>query len=212
MSLPIIILGGGGHAKVLTDALRVRGITILGITDADPAKHGSSVLGIPLLGNDTEVERYAPGSVQLVNGIGSVGRPTARAFLFDTFKTKGYTFATVVHPSAVVADDAVLGEGVQVMAGAVVQPGTIIGKNSIVNTRGSVDHDCLIGEHVHIAPGVTPSGGVRVGSGSFIGAGATVIHGVMVGADCLVAAGSVVLSDIRDKATVMGVPAREIET
>lgn len=210
MSLPVIILGGGGHAKVLIEALRASGVTVLGITDADPAKRGTSVLGVPVLGDDAEVERRAPGSVLLVNGVGSVDRPKARTALFNAFKAKGYSFATVLHPAAVIASDAVLGEGAQVMAGAVIQPGCSIGENVIINTRVSVDHDCSIGPHAHLAPGVTLSGEVHIGSGSHIGTGAVVVQGVRIGSGCLVAAGAVVVADVHEEATVIGVPAKEV--
>jgi UDP-perosamine 4-acetyltransferase len=209
MSLPVIIIGGGGHAKVLVEALRASGVTILGITDADPAKHGTSIHGVPVLGGDHVLERHAPGSVRLVNGLGSVRETRSRTALFNTFKTKGYAFATVVHPSAVVASDAILGEGAQVMAGAVLQPGCSLGEDVIINTRVSVDHDCSIGPHVHLAPGVTLSGDVHIGGGSHIGTGAAVVQGVRIGKDCLVAAGAVVVSNVADGATVRGVPAKE---
>jgi UDP-perosamine 4-acetyltransferase len=210
MSRPVIIIGGGGHAKVLVEALRASSVAMLGITDADPAKHGTSVLGAAVLGGDDVLERHAPGTVLLVNGLGSVARPAARAALFDALKAKGYVFATVVHPSAVVASDAVLGEGAQVMAGAVIQPGCTIGENVVINTRAAVDHDCFIGPHVHVAPGVTLSGGVRIGGGSHIGTGAAVVQGVTIGKRCLVAAGAVVIADVAEGATVGGVPAKEV--
>jgi UDP-perosamine 4-acetyltransferase len=103
-----------------------------------------------------------------------------------------------------------LGEGVQIMAGTVVQPGSKIGDNTILNTRSSVDHDCEIGAHVHIAPGVTLSGGVRVHDDAHIGAGAVLIQGVEVGASSLVAAGSVVIHAVPANTRVAGMPARKL--
>ncbi len=209
MSLPVIILGAGGHAKGLVDALLAASAVIAGIVDPDPALTGTKVLGVPVLGGDDIVNEYPPSEIQLVNGLGSVGLPVKRQQLFEKFKGMGYKFATVVHPSAVIASDVVLGEGVQVMAGVVIQPGCRIGINSIINTRASVDHDCAIGDHVHIAPGVTMSGGVKIGMGSHIGTGATVIQGLSIGNGCLVAAGAVVTNNIIAGAMVRGVPARE---
>lgn len=211
MSLPIVILGAGGHAKVLAEALRAAGATVLGLTDADPAKCGTAVLGFSVLGSDAALERYDPANIQLVNGIGSVGRTTKRTTLFEAFKARGFTFATVVHPAAVVAADVVLGEGVQVMAGTIVQPGTTVGGNSILNTGAVIDHDCAIGDHVHIAPGVMLSGGVSIGRSSHIGTGATVVQGICIGGNCLVAAGAVVVRNVPDGVAVSGVPAKEID-
>lgn len=209
MSLPVIILGAGGHAKVLIDALLAASAIIAGIVDPEPTLARINILGVPLLGGDDVVNNYSPSEIQLVNGLGSVGLPDNRQQLFQRFKEMGYKFVTVIHPSAIISTDVVLGEGAQVMAGVVIQPGTHIGINSIVNTRASVDHDCIISDHVHVSPGVTLSGGVTVGAGSHIGTGATLIQGISVGSGCLVAAGAVVTKDIADSAKVRGVPARE---
>ena len=89
------------------------------------------------------------------------------------------------------------------MAGCVIQTGTNIGANSIVNTRASIDHDCTIGETVHIAPGVTLSGNVRVGDRTHIGTGAVVIQGIAIDADSLVAAGAVVYRDLPAKSRLI---------
>lgn len=205
----IIILGAGGHAKVLIDALLASSAVILGIVDPNSALAGTKIIGVPVLGGDNLVNEFPPTEVLLVNGLGSVGLPIIRQQLYDRFKGLGYNFATVVHPSAVIASEVVLGEGVQIMAGVVIQPGCHIGINSIINTRVAVDHDCIIGEHAHIAPGVTMSGGVTVGACSHIGTAATVIQGISIGKGCLIAAGAVVTKDIADGAKVRGVPARE---
>jgi UDP-perosamine 4-acetyltransferase len=145
-----------------------------------------------------------------VNGLGSVESTAKRAALFQRFKGKGYRFATVVHPSAVVAGDVVLEEGVQVMAGAVIQPGTRVGENTIVNTGAIVDHDCALASHVHVAPGAVLSGGVSIGEGTHVGTGAKIIQGVRVGSHSLVAAGAVVVDPVGERARVFGVPAREM--
>lgn len=211
MKLPILIVGGGGHAKVLIEAIRLRTMTILGIIDADPSKIGTEVSGIRVIGDDKEISGYKPETLLLVNGIGSVRLPKTRADVFKKFKAKGFTFATIIHPSAVVASDVVLGEGVQIMACAVIQPGSRIGMNTIVNTMASVDHDCIIGDHVHLSPSVTLSGTVRVGDGVHIGTGTTVIQGIAIGRNSLIGAGSVVLTDLPDDVEVAGVPAKNIK-
>ncbi len=203
-------MGAGGHAKVLISALRMQSEEILGATDADVGKHGRLLLDVPVLGDDEEILKRRAESIYLVNGVGGVLVHPLRRILFERFANRGYRFASVTHPSAVVGADVALSEGSQVMAGAVIQPGCHIGKNAVINTGAIVDHDCHIGDHAHIAPGVTLSGGVRVGEGSHVGAGATVIQGIQIGRNSLVAAGAVVIRDVPDGVTVAGVPAKEI--
>jgi UDP-perosamine 4-acetyltransferase len=210
MTLPVLIIGGGGHAKVLIEALKLRSTTILGIIDADSTRVGTEVSGIRIIGDDSVLSGYKAEKVLLVNGIGSVKVPKTRSSVFEKFRVQGFSFATVIHPSAVVATDAVLGEGVQIMAGAVIQPGSDIGANTIVNTNASVDHDCVIGNHVHLSPGVTLSGEVHIGSTVHIGTGATVIQGVKIGNNSLVGAGSVVVHDVSNDTEVVGIPAKKI--
>jgi len=205
-SFPVLILGAGGHAKVLIEALHHLHIPIKGITSADLASQGQAILGETIIGGDDKITYFSPDQIRLVNGLGSIGDSLVRRKLYESWRARGYFFAKVVHPAAVVAADVVMEDGVQIMAGAVVQPGTIICANSIVNTRTSVDHDCHIDAHVHLAPGVTLSGGVHVGENTHLGTGATVIQGVKIGRNCLVAAGALVVNDVDDGMRVKGVP------
>lgn len=194
---------------MLIDVLRLHSVELLGMTDADDEKRGQLLLGVPVMGGDEEVMKYPVDAVRLVNGVGSVRVNLRRRQLFEHFKNQGYQFASIVHPSAIMAVDVVCFEGAQIMAGAVVQTGSRIGMNTLINTGCIVDHDCHIGNHTHISPGVTLSGGVRVGENAHVGTGATVIQGVQIGCNCLVAAGAVVIRDVPDGATVAGVPAKE---
>ncbi|MCL6598713.1 MAG: acetyltransferase [Alicyclobacillus macrosporangiidus] len=210
MTSPLIVLGGGGHAKVLMEILVQQSRTLLGYTTDGGETIPQEFLGVRWMGTDDVVTGYPPAEVELVNGVGSTGLPDARMGLYQKFRSKGYRFATVVHPSAVVSPSAVLGQGAQVFAGAVVQTGVVLGNNVIVNTRASVDHDCVVADHVHIAPGVTICGGVRIGEATHIGVGATVVQGVTVGRRCVIGAGALVLKDVPDGSLVIGVPGRRV--
>jgi sugar O-acyltransferase (sialic acid O-acetyltransferase NeuD family) len=194
MSLPVIIVGGGGHAKVLIEALKLQGIKIHGI--ADPAhKTGETLSGIGFLGDDTVILEHSTQNILLVNGVGTIKVTQARRNIFESFKAKGYSFQQVIHPKTIIASDTVLGEGVQIMAGAIIQPGSQIGDNTIINTKASVDHDCKIGAHVHLAPGVTLSGNVTIGSGCHIGTSSIVVQGITIEADSFIRSGKLVIQN-----------------
>lgn len=210
MKRPVIIVGAGGHAKVVIDTLLASSIEIIGATDSNPEKNGTCILGIPIVGADEVVLQYKPEQILLANGIGSVGLPKTRMRIFNYFKELGFSFINAVHPSAIVASEVILGEGVQIMAGSIIQPGCHIGENCIINTGTSVDHDCCIGSHVHLAPGVTLSGSVEIGAGVHVGTGAIMIQGIQIGRNSVVGAGAVVIKNVTENAKVIGVPAREV--
>ena len=202
----VILIGGGGHARVILEVLTITGCDVLGFVDRDP----SAVLAgnVDRLGAEDAVMGYASRDVSLANGIGSVGKPGSRCNWFEVFRKEGYRFSSVIHPAATVSGSVSLGEGVQVMAGAMIQVAAILEDNVLVNTGAVVDHGCRIGSHVHIAPGAVLCGDVSIGERTHVGAGATIIQGVRVGEDCVIGAGSVVVSDVASGETVMGVPAR----
>jgi len=208
LELPVIVIGGGGHAKVLVSTLQLCRRSILGFVDLNPA--APPLLEIECLGCDTAVLLHAPSDVLLVNGVGSTGSTAIRQDVYDRFTREGYRFATVIHPSAIVALEVHIADGVQVMAGAILQSGTAIGSNAVVNTGAIIDHDCVVGAHAHIAPRAVLNGGVRVGEGAHIGTGACIIQGVSIGAVSIVGAGSVVIKDVPPGETMVGVPAKAI--
>ena len=205
----IIIIGGGGHGRVLIDLINVSGLyKIVGIVDAQLVK-GEKVSGYFILGNDAILpELYAQGIKNACIGLGWIKDNHSRVSLYNKVPQIGFAIPALIHPSAIVAQDITIAPGVQIMAGVIVQTGTQIKEDTIINTGARVDHDCVVGKHVHIAPGVTISGGCIIEDGAFIGVGATVIQGVRIGKDALIAAGAVVISDVPDGAFVKGIPAK----
>lgn len=212
MKKPLIVMGAGGHARVLLDILILQGYELIGITSADPDQFQRKIFGVPVIGHDDSIFDFAADRINLVNGLGLMPGRNQRSRLYDKFKQHGYGFLQVIHPSAVMAAHVKIMEGVQIMAGAVIQTGAALGENSIINTRTVVDHDSYIGKHVHLATGAILSGGVSIGEGTFVGAGASIIQGINIGAHCVVAAGAVVVRDLPDGAIVMGIPARAEKT
>ncbi|MDQ6689203.1 MAG: acetyltransferase [Gemmatimonadota bacterium] len=209
MSSSYVVIGAGGHARVLIAAMKAAGTVPVACLDNDPARWNVQVLGITVVGGDELLPSLgAPDQLFLVNGVGSAGRIAARRAVWDKFSSLGYRFASVRDPRAIISEGVLIDAGAQVLAGAVVQPGTRIGSDAIVNTGACVDHDCVIGSHAHIAPGAVLCGDVEIGDSSHVGAGAIVRQGVRVGSGAVIAMGAVVISDVDDHSTVGGIPAR----
>ena len=197
---PVVVLGAGGHAKVVIATLRSVGETVVAILDDDPTTWGRELLGVPVRGEMAALADHGNRAVI------AVGSNTARAAIAAKFPAVAWV--TVVHSSAVIAEGVRLGPGTVVFAGAVIQPDTVLGAHVILNTLASVDHDCVVEAFCHLAPGVRLAGDVRIGRGAFLGIGAAVIPGRRIGAAAVIGAGAVVVRDVEAGATVVGVPAR----
>jgi UDP-perosamine 4-acetyltransferase len=205
----IILLGGGGHAKVLIDLINTSGqFEISGILDSQ-LQIETTVLNVPVLGDDDLLPGlYGKGIRNVCIAIGSVRDTAKRRILFDKVKQIRFFVPYLLHPQAIIVSKNVhFSEGVQVMAGVNIQTDSLFGENTIVNTGAIIEHDCNIGSHVHVCSGVVISGGCNIGDGAFIGAGATVMQGINIGKCATVAAGAVVIKNVPEGSMVKGVPA-----
>lgn len=200
----ILIIGAGGHGKVVADILLRQSIAVLGFLDDDPAMWGTFRLGLPVLGAINTFSDYSPEG--LVIGIGS---NVMRREIVRRLGSLAYDlWQPAVHPEAVIAPSASIGRGTVIAAGAVVNPDTCLGDHVIINTGATVDHDCYIGDFVHIAPGAHMAGSVRISEGALLGIGSVAIPGSAIGEWATVGAGAVVLGNIPGHAIAVGVPAR----
>ncbi len=203
--MKVIIVGAGGHGAVVADifqAARRAGSRVEPIGFVDDGCRADSAHGLPVFGPIASLATVPHDGV-----IVAVGDNRTRQRLFDMLRNQGEQLVTAVHPSAVVASDVSLGDGSMVCAGAIINPGTVVGVNSIVNTASSLDHHNRVGAHVHIAPGGHTEGEVQVGEGAMLGIGTVVIPGRRVGAWATVGGGGVVVRDIEPETVVVGVPA-----
>jgi sugar O-acyltransferase (sialic acid O-acetyltransferase NeuD family) len=208
-----LILGGGGHAKVLIDSIQASGsIDGFGILDSDPDLWGTKVLGVPVLGTDEMIgELVSQGAQNFIVGLGSVGDNGPRRRLYELGLEHGLSPLDIRHPSAVCSTFASIQPGTLVGPGAVINADAEVRANVILNTGTIVEHDCVIGDHVHVSSGATLAAAVRVGLLAHIGAGATVRQGIRIGEGAIVGAGAVVVRDVASWTVVVGVPAQVLK-
>jgi sugar O-acyltransferase (sialic acid O-acetyltransferase NeuD family) len=206
----IVVVGGGGHAKVLVSVIKkLKAFDLVGYTDV---RDKGTILGAPFLGTDDILNSVKKqlGSCVGVVGIGAVGISEKRRHLWNLLIREGFDLPVVVSPDAVVNENVAIGNGTVVFDGAVINSGSRVGRCCIINSGTTVEHDCEIGDHAHVASGATVSGGVRIGENSMVGAGATVIQYITICPNCMVGAGAVVIKNILEPGTYVGNPLRRL--
>ena len=206
-----LIWGAGGHAKVVADILRQNAYAVCGFLDeATPHRRGELFCEATVLGDANQLQKIYESGVR--KAIVAFGDNTRRLAVGELLEERGFELITAIHPSAVIALDALIGPGSMVAAGAVVCPGTEIGRCGILNTAATVDHDCTIADGAHIGPGAHIAGHVQVGRCAWIGIGGTIIDGKRIGASSIVGAGAVVIEDVPERVLAAGVPARIVKS
>ena len=207
--MDLVIIGAGGHGKVVLDIVRAAGRDeAVAFLDADPALAGTAVGGVPVLGAINVLPKLRGQGVR--TAIVAIGDNRTRLQYARHLVEQGFELATAVHPTAFVSPTARFGRNVVVAPQAAVVTEATIGDSVIVNTSAVVDHECEIGAGVHVGPGAHLGGRVRVGEGAFVGLGANILQCRTIGAFATVGAGAVVREDVPDGATVVGVPARVV--
>ncbi len=206
----LLMIGGGGHARVVQEVLREAGHELYGYVAPD--ENGLKISASLTTGqldrySDEHALGFDPEDFLLINGLGSTSDLTLRASVFEKYKAAGFNFLQTSAQTSHISESAHLLEGVQVMHMAVVHSLSIIHENTIINTGAIVEHDTIIGAHSHISVGAVLCGNVTVGERTHIGANATILQGVKIGSNCIIGAGAVVLHDVPDNHVAVGVPA-----
>jgi len=198
--LRLLVVGAGGHAKVVIDAAEEAGLEIAGVIGI--ATDAPEILGHPV--SHDRAALTADGFIV------AIGDNTLRSRIFAEYRASGLTPASVVHPSAIVGRDVVIGDGTFVAAGVIVNAGARIGADTILNTGCTVDHDCAVGGHCHIGPQVALCGAVTLGEGVLLGVGSCASPGASVGDWSVVGAGAAIVDDLPARSVCVGLPARPV--
>lgn len=197
----LVIIGASGHGKVVADIARLNGYEDIVFLDDAPGL--DEVAGYRVAGPVALFPSYRDRDF-----IVAIGSADIRRRIQSELQNTSVSIVSLVHPSAIVAEDVRIGAGSVVMAGAVVNPSSVIGKGCIVNTGATIDHDCAVGDFVHVSVGAHLAGTVTVGNSAWIGIGAVVSNNLWICPGCMIGAGAAVVGDINAPGTYFGVPAR----
>lgn len=197
----VIVIGGGGHAKVVIDCIRSAGDNVYGILD-DGLTPGTEILGAKVLGGVDTYRNY-PTCCFVI----AIGGNEVRRAISEKLDVQWYT---AIHPSAVVSEYAAIGEGTMILANAVVNPCATVGRHCILNTASVVEHDNKIADFVHLSPRAALAGNVTVGELTQVGIGAAVRQNITICGGCVIGAGAAVVKDITEEGVYVGVPAKKL--
>lgn len=203
MCKQVVILGAGGHAKVIADIIVKSGDKVVGFLD-DKLEKGTYVLGFPVLGRLTDLERYCEYFIII-----AIGNNYIRKKIVEEYPDLNYY--TAIHPSAIIGIDVNIGKGTAIMANAVINSSSNIEQHCIINTGSIVEHDNIIKDYVHISPNAALGGTVFVGALTHIGLGTSIKNNIVIANECIIGAGSVVVNSVKEKGVYIGVPAKKIK-
>ncbi len=196
----LIIIGAGGHGKVIADNALKNGYKNICFVDDNMT---GDVIGFPLVGTSADIERLNDGRTDFIIGIGN---NAIRKTIAETYNVN---WVSIVHPSAQIAFSAEIGKGTVVMANAVINVCATVGEHCIINTSAIIEHDNVIENYVHISPNAALGGTALIGSLTHVGIGATVKNNTEICSDCTIGAGAVVVKNIKEPGTYVGVPIRK---
>lgn len=205
----IVILGGGGHSKVLIETILAcnNDIRIVLLDDKFTIDKSVEVLGFPIIGKLGKIYEF-DFKEKYTNAVVAIGNSDLRIKWIKNIQENGYRVPSFIHPTAYISPSSSIESGTVVFAKAVVQSNVKIGKGAILNSNVIIEHDGIVGDGSHICPGVSIAGNVKVGNSSWIGIGSTIKENLNIGSNVTIGAGSVVIENIGDNSLAYGVPAR----
>jgi len=205
MKNKLIIIGASGHGKVVAD-IAIKMNKWQSITFLDDDESIKESMGLEVIGKTADAFTYKEEADFFV-AIGSNG---TREKIQEKLIEEELNVVSLIHPSAVIGTDVEVGIGTVVMAGVVINSSTKVGNGCIINTSSNLDHDNLLEDYVHISPSASLAGTVRVGKGSWLGIGSVISNNLNISNGCKIGAGAVVVKDITEPGTYVGIPARRL--
>jgi UDP-N-acetylbacillosamine N-acetyltransferase len=199
--MKIVVIGAGGHAKVVAEVARSAGYDVECFVANDKTEH----FGLPVISFEEFLQ--SPFNHAAL-GIGS---NIDRARVYAQLKQNDIVCPALIHKSAIISPTATIGEATVVMPNCIINAEAHVQTGCIINSGAVIEHDCVLEDFVHISPNAALAGGVSVGEFSHVGIGANVIQLIKIGKECIIGAGAAVISDISDGATAVGVPARFVK-
>ena len=202
----LIIIGASGHGKVVAEIAELTG-QYNHIYFMDDFSEKKTFHGYKNLGSAKRIVQHKDEADFFV----AIGDNSVRRDKLDALIKEDYNMATIIHPNAVISKSVHIGQGTVLMAGVIVNASSKIGRGCIINTKASIDHDCILKDYTHLSPGVTLAGSVIIGKQTWLGANSTATNNIKIASHCVIGAASLILNDIEDKGTYVGVPARRIK-
>lgn len=201
----LLIIGASGHGKVVADiAMKMKKWQVIKFLDDDESLKTS--MGLDVIGKSIDAFNY----IQDYNIFIGIGNNDIRKMIQEELETIGASIPVIIHPDTIIGENVELAPGTVVMPGVVINCCTSIGKGCIINTGATIDHDNIIEDYVHVSPGANLAGTVHIGEGTWIGIGSIVSNNIRIVGNCKVGAGAVVVKDIDEVGTYVGVPAKKI--
>ncbi len=210
MKKEVVIIGAGGHAKVIADIIKKNGDIVYGFLD-DNIEKGTIIANdesLKVIGNLNTRFSLSDTHNEL-EFIIAIGDNKIRKEI--TEKMSNTKFYTAIHPTAVIGIDVTIGKGTAIMANACINSSTIIGEHCIINTGAIIEHDNILESYTHISPNATLCGTVKVGKCTHIGAGATIRNNISIKDNSIIGIGAVVVKNIEEEGTYVGVPCKKID-
>lgn len=204
----IIVIGAGGHARVVVDVAKSAGFEVCGIIDINYLRQKESIINSPVIGGMNTLKDYDPESIGVAIAL---GKSELRSEYFIKIQNSKFKIISIISPTAIISKYVKMGKGVFVNAGAIISAEAIIGNNTIINSGAIVEHEVKIGKDSHVGPGVKIGGRTTIGDNTFIGLGATIIDNIKIGNCVTIGAGSVIINDLDPNTTMVGIPGRPVK-